>query len=145
LSGKYILLVEDNSDDAELTLRALRRAQQDENVILVRDGVEALDFLLGRGEPVSPVKPQHLALILLDLKLPRVNGLEVLRQIREQDVLRYIPVVVLTSSDEQSDIEKSYALGANSFLRKPVDFEEFNETICCMVQYWMKYNQIFLE
>jgi CheY-like chemotaxis protein len=136
-----ILLVEDNPDDEALTLRALRKANVGNEVSVVRDGVEALDFLFGggshSGRDVS-VLPQ---VILLDLKLPKVDGLEVLRRIRADDRTKLLPVVILTSSDEEQDRIAGYALGANSYVRKPVDFAQFAEAVRQLGLYWLVLNQ----
>ncbi|MBK8005532.1 MAG: response regulator [Gemmatimonadetes bacterium] len=129
-----ILLVEDNPDDVELTLRAFRRSRVANDVVVARDGVEAMERLLSQTQP----RP---ALILLDLKLPRVDGFELLRWIREDEVLRVLPVVILTSSKEERDIVQSYTLGANSYIVKPVDFEKFNEVVDQLGMYWMLLNQ----
>lgn len=129
-----ILLVEDNPDDVELTLRAFRRSRVANDVVVARDGVEAMERLLSQTQP----RP---ALILLDLKLPRVDGFELLRWIREDEALRVLPVVILTSSKEERDIVQSYTLGANSYIVKPVDFEKFNEVVDQLGMYWMLLNQ----
>ena len=137
---KAILLVEDNLDDEELTLRALKKNNILNEVVVARDGAEALDYIFatgaheGRDEKVEP------SVILLDLKLPKVDGLEVLKRIRASEVTRHIPVVVLTSSDEEIDIMKSYDLGCNSYVRKPVDFAEFVTAIQKLGVYWLLLN-----
>jgi len=131
-----ILLVEDNPDDIELTLRALTRHNLDNRVHVARDGAEALDFLL--GDPSNATVPK---VILLDLKLPKVDGLEVLRRIKESDRTKTIPVVVLTSSREEPDIVKSYRLGANSYIVKPVDFEAFVRAVADLGLYWLLLNE----
>lgn len=132
-----ILLVEDNSDDVELTLRALRKDRMANRIHVVRDGEEALAFLL------DPNKPNHvhLKLVLLDLKLPKVDGLEVLRVVKNDARTRRIPVVVMTSSREESDVVRSYDLGVNSYLQKPVDFDQFREVVKRMGFYWLLINQ----
>lgn len=133
-----ILLVEDNPDDRALTLRAFQRNQIGNPIVAAVDGVEALDYLFAAD------KGQHFppALVLLDLKLPRVDGLEVLRRIREGESTRLLPVVVLTTSREPRDIVDAYRLGANSYIRKPVDFEEFVRAIGQLGSYWLGLNQI---
>ncbi len=131
-----ILLVEDNPDDIELTLRALTRHNLANRVHVARDGAEALDFLL--GDPSNATVPK---VILLDLKLPKVDGLEVLRRIKESDRTKTIPVVVLTSSREEPDIVKSYRLGANSYIVKPVDFEAFVRAVADLGLYWLLLNE----
>ncbi len=141
LEHKVILLVEDNPDDEALTIRALDRNHIGNEVIVAHDGVEALDYLFGKGfytgRDVS-VKP---AVVLLDLKLPRVDGLEVLRQLRQDERTKLLPVVVLTTSGEEQDLLDSYSLGCNSYIRKPVDFLQFSEAIRQLGMYWLLINQ----
>jgi len=136
-----ILLVEDNARDEALTLRALKKNKIANEVVVARDGVEALDYLFGTGKYVGRdlnVMPQ---LILLDLKLPKVDGLQVLERIRADERTRRLPVVVFTSSSEQEDMIKSYNLGANSYVRKPVEFEQFLEATKRLGLYWLVLNQ----
>lgn len=141
MSDKTILLVEDNPDDVTLTLRALKKNNLLNEVVVARDGVEALDFLFCQGK-FSDRSPDFLPeLILLDLKLPKVDGLEVLKQIRVNDRTKLLPVVILTSSNEQSDIISGYELGVNSYIRKPVDFEQFIEAVRQLGLYWLVLNQ----
>ncbi len=130
-----ILLVEDNPDDEALTLRALRRNKIANEVIVAHDGVEAVDLLIG---PDAEALPQ---LVLLDLKLPRMDGLEVLKRLREHPRTRLLPIVILTSSDEESDLVTGYSLGANSYVRKPVDFRQFTEAVRQLGLYWLVLNQ----
>ena len=139
MKGKVILLVEDNPRDEALTLRALKKSKIANEVVIVRDGVEALDYLLKRSEDgeLNPL-PQ---LVLLDLKLPKVDGLAVLKGIRENDRTKLLPVVVFTSSSEQEDIVKSFHLGANSYVRKPVEFEKFVEATKQLGLYWLVLNE----
>ncbi len=132
-----ILLVEDNPDDEDLTRRAFRRSSIANDLDVVRDGQEALDYLFGNGGPAKQVP----ALILLDLKLPKVDGLEVLKQIRAHARTRLVPVVILTSSREQTDLLASYGHGANSYVRKPVNFEEFSENVRQLGLYWLDVNE----
>jgi two-component system response regulator len=132
-----ILLVEDNPDDEVLTLRAFKRSNVVNEVEVVRDGQEALDYLFGDGSPPKPCP----ALILLDLKLPKVDGLEVLKQVRANDRTRLIPVVILTSSHERTDLIDTYGHGANSYVRKPVDFNEFAESVRQLSLYWLGVNE----
>jgi two-component system response regulator len=141
VENKVILLVEDNSDDEILMLRALEKNHIANEVIVTRDGVEALDYLFARGKYEgrdANVTPQ---LMLLDLKLPKIGGLEVLQQIRADERTRYVPVVVLTSSSEQEDVVRSYDLGANSFVQKPVDFNAFIEATRQLGTYWLILNK----
>lgn len=136
-----ILLVEDNPNDAEMTMRSLRKNYVANKIYHVEDGVEALDFLFARGNHSERgISPQP-KVILLDLKLPRVNGLEVLREIKQNKSTQNIPVVILTSSREESDIVESYNLGVNSYIVKPVDFDKFVESIKHIGLYWLLINQ----
>ena len=139
MKKKIILLVEDNPDDVALTLRALAKNRIMNDVVVVRDGVEALDFLFGQNG-AEPDK-RRPTVVLLDLKLPRVDGIEVLRRIRSDDHLRGVPVVVLTSSKEERDLVQSYQLGANSYIRKPVDFEKFVDAVGHLGLYWLLLNE----
>jgi two-component system, response regulator len=141
MESKVILLVEDNPDDEALTLRAFAKSNIANQVIVVRDGVEALDFLFGTGSHAGRdlrVQPQ---IILLDLKLPKLDGLEVLRRMRADDRTTLLPVVILTSSKEEQDIIQSYRLGANSYIRKPVDFLQFIEAVRQLGLYWLVLNE----
>lgn len=135
-----ILYAEDSPTDAEVTLRALRKANLGNQIVWVKDGAEALDFLQSRGayKDRRRVKPR---LVLLDLKMPKVDGIEVLRQIRDNEALRVLPVVMLTSSAEESDIVRSYDLGANSYIVKPVDFHKLSEQISRLGYYWVAMNR----
>lgn len=136
-----ILLVEGNPRDEALTLRALRKSNIANEVIVARDGVEALDFLFGRGTHSGRNLDTMPQLILLDLKLPKVDGLQVLRKIREDDRTRSLPVVIFTSSSEEEDLMKSYDLGANSYVRKPIDFDHFMEATKQLGLYWLILNE----
>ena len=131
-----VLVVEDNPDDVELTLRALKRMHLTNPVRVARDGVEALEILLGDGTTRPPLP----RVVLLDLKLPRVGGLEVLARLREEERTRTLPVVVLTSSREEPDVKKAYALGVNSYVVKPVEFEKFVDAVGKVGQYWLLLN-----
>ena len=135
-----ILLVEDNPDDVELTIHALEKNNITNPVKIVRDGQEALDYLFYKGKYANS-KHDLPNLILLDLKLPKVDGIEVLKEIKYDRKLKLIPVVVLTSSKEESDIVKSYDLGVNSYIRKPVDFDQFVETVKQIGFYWLLINE----
>ena len=136
-----ILLVEDNPDDEALTLRAFSKNRIGNEVIVARDGVEALDYLFGTGASANRDMSVMPAVILLDLKLPRVDGLEVLRRIRADERTNLLPVVVLTTSKEQQDIYDAYSLGANSYIRKPVDFEKFINAVGQLGLYWLVLNE----
>jgi two-component system, response regulator len=136
-----ILLVEDNPYDAELTIRALKKSNLANHIIHVKDGVEALDYLVGQGETNRKDRPELPKLILLDLKLPRISGLEVLKQIKSNPGTKRIPVVILTSSSEETDLVESYELGVNSYLVKPVDFDKFSDVINKLGMYWLLLNK----
>lgn len=140
MTSGTILLVEDNADDVELTLRAFKKNNIANKVVVARDGVEALDLLLARGPHASP-DPHAISLVLLDLKLPRVDGLEVLAKIRADERTKLLPVVILTSSKEEQDLVKGYTLGANSYIRKPVDFSQFIEAVRQLGLYWLVLNE----
>ena len=139
--SKTILLVEDNPDDAKLSLRAFKRNKMLNPIVVARDGVEALDFLFARGAYAERAGKAPPTLIILDLKLPKLDGLGVLKAIRGDARTRLIPVVVLTSSKEEQDLIQSYSLGANSYVRKPVDFTEFVEAVRLLGIYWLMTNQ----
>lgn len=137
---KIVLLIEDNPDDQALALRALKKSDVTYEIVTARDGLEALDYLLGSGEYEGrdiSVQPQ---LVLLDLNLPNLDGLEVLKQIREMPITRYIPVVILSTSTEQRDLVAGYNLGANSYIPKPVNFSEFIDVVNLMGHYWLSCN-----
>lgn len=135
-----LLLVEDNPDDEALAVRALKKNHVLNEVIVVRDGVEALDYLYGTGKYEGRDVAKQPEVILLDLKLPKVDGLEVLKRIRSDERTKYLPVVVLTSSSEDKDLVESYKLGANSYIRKPVDFQQFSDAIQQLRLYWLVLN-----
>jgi len=138
---KMILLVEDNPNDEELTLRALRKANIANEVFVARDGQEALDFLFGTGKQAGREPTTMPAVILLDLKLPKLNGLDVLHRIRADPRTKFVPVVVLTSSSEDEDMMKSYQSGANSYVRKPIEFSAFAQAVTQLGMYWLLLNQ----
>jgi two-component system, response regulator len=141
MEEKMILLVEDNADDEKLTLRALKKNNIGNEVVVARDGVEALDYLFGTGAYAGRnmnIMPQ---VILLDLKLPKLDGLEVLRRLRSDERTRLLPVVILTSSNEEQDRVQGYGLGANSYVRKPVDFTQFTEAARQLGLYWLVLNE----
>ncbi|AOF83150.1 response regulator [Methyloversatilis sp. RAC08] len=140
-SERPILLVEDNPDDEALTLRAFNKNRIANEVIVARDGVEALDYLFGTGSHAGRDLSVAPAVVLLDLKLPRVDGLEVLRRVRADARTNLLPVVILTTSREQQDIYEAYQLGANSYIRKPVDFEKFIYAVGQLGLYWLVLNE----
>lgn len=141
MEDKLILLVEDNPDDEALTLRALKKNNIGNTVVVVRDGAEALDFLFCTGAYADRDPHDKPQVILLDLKLPKVDGLEVLRRIRADPSTRTLPVVILTSSKEDKDVINSYLMGVNSYIRKPVDFIQFVEAIRQLGLYWLVLNE----
>ena len=136
-----VLLVEDNPDDLEMTLHALRRAKVANRIEIARDGAEALDFIFCEGAFSARTMDNGLRMILLDLKLPKVDGLEVLKRVKGDPRTRNIPVVVLTSSKEQTDVIESYGLGVNSYIVKPVSFEQFVAAVSGLGIYWLVHNQ----
>ena len=140
MSSKKILLVEDSTDDVLLTLRALQQANILNEVIVARDGQEATEYLTGEGQYAGRDTSDSPVVVLLDLKMPRMGGLEFLRRIRTINSLRLLPVVILTSSKEDQDICESYNLGANSYIQKPVDFEQFVQAIRTLGLYWLVLN-----
>jgi CheY-like chemotaxis protein len=141
MAAKSILLVEDNPDNIELTLRAFRKSNTRHEVIVAHDGTEALDYVFGRGVYAGRDLNDMPAIILLDLQLPTINGFEVLRQVRTDERTKLLPVVILTTSGEREDIVRSYALGANSYVCKPVDFKQFIDLIQQLVSYWLILNE----
>ncbi len=140
-----ILLVEDNAADAEMTIRALKQAHLANSLVHVSDGAEALDFLFGRGEFTGRNTAQHPKVILLDIKMPRVDGIEVLRQIRANEKTKLIPVVIMTSSSEEQDIVATYSLGVNSYVVKPVGFEGFARAVGELGLYWLLTNRVVTD
>ena len=140
-TDRPILLVEDNPDDEALTLRAFAKNKIANPVVVARDGVEALDYLFGTGSYAGRDIAAAPSVVLLDLKLPRIDGLEVLRRIRADSRTRLLPVVILTTSKEQQDIYEAYSLGANSYIRKPVNFEKFIHAVGQLALYWLSLNE----
>ena len=141
MAERVVLLVEDNPDDEALTLRALRRHNIKNQIVIARDGVEALDYLWGRGAHAGRDLARMPVVTLLDLKLPKLDGMEVLRQMRADPRTALLPVVILTSSREEQDLINSYKLGANSYVRKPVDFNEFIAAVKQLELYWLILNE----
>ena len=141
MNEKIILLVEDNPDDVTLTLRALKKNNILNEVVVAKDGVEALDYLFGAGIYAGRDTSVMPVVTLLDLKLPKIDGLEVLKRVRANEKTKLIPIVILTSSKEENDLINGYSLGANSYIRKPVDFEQFNIAIRELGLYWILLNE----
>jgi len=141
MKEKIILLVEDNPDDITLTLRALKKNSIFNEVVVAKDGVEALDYLFGTGIYAGRDTSVMPVVTLLDLKLPKIDGFEVLKRVRSNERTKLIPVVILTSSKEEDDIINGYSLGANSYIRKPVDYEQFHEAIRELGLYWILINE----
>ena len=141
MNEKIILLVEDNADDEELTLRALKKNNIQNDVVIARDGVEALDYLFGTGVYAGRDTSNVPSVTLLDLKLPKVDGLEVLKRLRADERTKFLPVVILTSSKEEQDLLNGYKFGANSYIRKPVDFAQFMEAVRNLGLYWLLLNE----
>jgi two-component system response regulator len=142
MEDKMILLVEDNPDDEALTLRAFQKNKIKNRVVVTRDGVEALDFLFCTGTYAERDPREMPQIVLLDLKLPKVDGLEVLRRIRADERTRLLPIVILTSSNEEKDLIEGYKNGANSYVRKPVDFDQFVEAVQQLGLYWLVLNEL---
>jgi two-component system response regulator len=141
MTSKTILLVEDNPDDEVLTLRALKKNNITNEVVVARDGAEALDYLFGTGRYAGRDTSRQPQVTLLDLKLPKVDGLEVLKRLRADDRTKLLPIVILTSSNEEQDRLRGYGLGANSYVRKPVDFDQFIEAVRQLGLYWLLINE----
>jgi two-component system response regulator len=141
MEEKVILLVEDNPDDEELTIRTLRKNNILNSVVVAHDGSEALDYLFGTGKYKKRDPGVMPVIIMLDIKLPKVSGLEVLKRIRGDKKTKLLPVVILTSSDEERDLIESYQLGANSYVRKPVDFDQFQKAVQQLALYWLLLNK----
>lgn len=141
MNSRPILLAEDNPDDQQLALRAFKKSNLSNEIIIAKDGVEAIEYLFGTGPYAGSELPPLPAVALLDIKMPRMDGLEVLAAIRENERTRFLPVVILTSSKEEQDIVRGYSLGVNSYVRKPVDFNEFLKAIQHMGLYWLILNE----
>ncbi len=141
MNNEIILLVEDNPDDIELTLLSLKQHNISNEVVVTRDGAEALDYLFSTGAYAERDKSTMPAVILLDLKLPKIDGLEVLRRLRADERTKLLPVVILTSSSEEQDMLNGYKLGANSYVRKPVDFNQFSDAVKQLGLYWLLLNE----
>jgi len=141
MEEKTILLVEDNEDDVTLTLRAFSKIHIKNKIVIAEDGEEALDYIFCRGKFEGRDPLDLPSVVLLDLKLPKVNGFEVLKAIRKNEVTKFLPVVILTSSKEEQDIVNGYSLGANSYLRKPIDFEKFFEAVKTLGVFWLLLNE----
>jgi two-component system, response regulator len=141
MADKVILLVEDNPDDEALTMRALKKSGVANEIIVARDGAEALDYLFGTGPYTGRDLSAMPPLTLLDLKLPKIDGLEVLRRLRHDERTRNLPIVILTSSKEEQDLRNCYQLGCNSYIRKPVDYEQFTESVRQLGLYWLVLNE----
>ena len=142
MKNKLILLVEDNPDDEALALRALKKSNLANDIAVARDGVEALDYIFCEGTQADRDNHDLPVVVLLDLKLPKVDGLEVLKRIKSDERTRRMPVVVMTSSSEEQDIVNSYDFGANSYIRKPVDFNQFTEAVAQLGLYWLVMNEV---
>jgi DNA-binding response OmpR family regulator len=142
MANKIILLVEDNPDDVELTIRAFKKNNISNKVIIAQNGAEALDYLLGRGMYKERDLKDLPVLIMLDLNLPKINGFEVLKAIRQNETTKLLPVVILTSSNQDEDMIESYKLGANSYIHKPVDFKDFMEVVRLLGLYWLLWNKL---
>jgi two-component system response regulator len=140
MNGKVILLVEDNPDDEELTIRTLKKNNIMNDIVVVRDGSEAIDYLYGKGKYLGRDLNIMPVIIMLDIKLPKIGGLEVLKRVRSDEKTKLLPVVILTSSDEERDLIESYMLGANSYVRKPVNFSQFQKEVQQLALYWLLLN-----
>lgn len=141
MNNKLILVVEDNPDHLELTVLTLEEQGVDADIVVARDGAQALDFLFGQGAYTGRDTQKQPSFVLLDMKLPKLSGLDVLRSVRANELTAMVPVVMLTSSSEESDIVACYRAGANSFIRKPVDFGEFTKKLDCLQAYWLGVNE----
>jgi len=142
VNSKSILLVEDNPDDEALALRAFKKSAISNPIVVARDGAEALDYLYAQGQYANREDKELPAVVLLDLKLPKIDGLEVLARIRENALTKHLPVVILTSSKHEEDLVNGYNLGANSYVRKPVDFNEFVQAVGHLGLYWLLLNEL---
>ena len=141
MDGRSILVIEDNPDDQILTVRALKSASVDSPVIVLEDGEAALNVLVGCGDPPTR-NVESMCVVVLDVKLPKVGGLEVLRHLRSSPSTQWLPVIMVTSSDEPADLLEAYRLGANSFITKPIDYREFVEQMTLLARYWLQVNRV---
>ena len=141
MKKQFLVLVEDRPDDVDLTLRALKKHNISNEVVVLHDGAEALDYFFATGQYTGRNLDEQPAVVLLDIKLPKVDGLEVLKRLRSNEKTKLIPVVILTSSKEQQDVINSYQWGCNSYVRKPINFEEFSEVVKNMGLYWLLLNE----
>jgi two-component system, response regulator len=139
---KTILLIEDNQDDIALTLRAFKKSELRNEIVILNDGEKAINYIECLGEFANRDVEKKHSLILLDLKLPKVDGIEILKTIRSNQQMKFLPVVVLTSSLEEKDIERGYTYGANSYIRKPIDFNKFQEVVQSLSNYWLRLNEL---
>jgi len=142
MNEKTILLVEDNKDDVALTLRSFKKSKMKNKIVIAGDGEEALDYLFCKGKFENRNPPDLPAMVLLDLKLPKIDGFEVLKEIRKNEITKFLPVIILTSSKEKRDMVYGYLMGANSFIQKPVDFGKFSEAIKTITVFWTHINKI---
>lgn len=142
MEGYSILVVEDNPDDQVLTVRALKNASRDSEIIVLEDGQEAIDYLFGNGADEGCKTLDRLGVVLLDIKLPRVSGLEVLKKIRSSPRTNWLPVVMVTSSDEPGELVEAYRLGANSYINKPINLREFTDHMNVLARYWLEVNKV---
>ena len=141
MAAKIILLVEDNPDDEALTIRALKKNRVTNEVVVAHDGVEALEYLFGTGAYLGRDTSRMPALIMLDLKMPKIDGMEVLEKMRSHESTKYLPIVILTSSKEEYDVARGYEKGCNSYVRKPIDFKGFSEAVGELGMYWLLLNE----
>ncbi len=144
MNKKTIVLIEDNLDDELLTIRALKKNNISNEIVVFRDGEEALNWILGRNDYANKSSDNLPVFILLDLQIPKIDGLEILKHVKSDELMKKVPVIILTTSTEEMDIEESYKLHANSYIRKPVDYEEFTSLIKSLSDYWINLNRTHL-